>query len=332
MGGTDITCGISGLPIATDEPMRFIFLRQPDPEYVGGMHWHPWAKWLPISLPVKGTYNFYGMLHDLEPTPLIKLTAEVIGRYALPLPDPEDAEGRPPLDKYPHTIESLMKACERGYLSIEIPPRKDDDDEPTIIRSKISPFYVSEEMYQTCIHNIEDEGRGISTFRTRLTPREGEKPGGALRSAHEWPQKRAEMQELNKEHGVGLDDDFLNTFGLRDLTSNMEATPDILGCGTNWKPDVSDLKSLAEFGDDDWKQFDEESLGIRVFDYTLRINLRREWYPTLALGQYHFPNDELISHRMLARKIEEQALAIEGRYLEANPDYGDEDGEQDDGT
>ena len=326
MGGTDITCGISGLPIKQDDPMRFIFLRQPAPNYKSD-HDHPWACWLPMSLPVRGVYDFYGRVTKVEKTPLVKLMAETIGRVAAPLPE-GDYTGYGDLGGFPKTIESLMAACERGFLSVRIP--KDPNDELSeVLESKISPFYVSEEMYQACIHNIEDEGKGVSTFRKRLTAAlrgVDDKPGGALRHAYGWPEQRARMMALNEKLGLPSDDlmDALgstSTLGLRDFISNMESTPDILGYGTNWKPDVSELKSLAEFTEEDWKQFDEEALAIRVFDFTLRLNLRREWYPTLAQGQYSFPEDELISQRMLVRKIEEQAIAIEDKYMDEHPDY-----------
>jgi hypothetical protein len=280
-----------------------------------------------MSLPVRGVYDFYGRVTKVEKTPLVKFMTEAIGRVAVPLPEEEYTEYGD-LGDFPKTIESLMAACERGFLSVKI-PKDPEDNLSYVLESKISPFYVSEEMYQACIHNIEDDGKGVSTFRERLTAahRSREEPGGGLRAAYEWPQKRAEMQALEEKHGIGLDDKFLETmgavgsFGLRELTSHIESMPDILVCGTNWKPDVTVRDSLGEFGDEDWKQFDEEALALRVFDATLRYNLHREWYPTLSLGQYHFPDDELISHRMLARKIEEQAVAIGEKYMEENPDY-----------
>ena len=326
MGGTDITCGISGLPIKPDDPMRFIFLRQPAPNYKSD-HDHPWALWLPVSLPVRGVYDFYGRVEKVEQTPFVKFIAEVIGRYAIPLPEDEMTDYGD-LKDFPNTIESLMAACERGFLSVKI-SKDPDDNLSSVLESKISPFYVSEEMWQACIHNIEDEGKGVSTFRHRIVAGHRmyeDAPGGGLRAAYDWPKRLAEMKTLHEKHGI-LDDDFLdtmgsvNSFGLRDLTSNIEMTPDILGVGTNWKPDVSTFKSLADFTAEDWKRFDEAAIDLRVFDCTLRYNLRREWFPTLARGQYHFPDDELISQRMLARKIEEQAVAIGERYMEENPDY-----------
>lgn len=328
MGGTDITCGISGLPIQDGEPMRFIFLRHPYPNYSGTDF--PGSMWMPIGLPVVGTYNFYRTAKVHEHTPLVKLTAELIGRYAQPLPGDEYTDYGD-LQNFPNTIESLMAACQLGFLTLEIPPepsdeKKDRDRQP--LRTRVAPFYVSEEMYQACIHNIEDDGKGVSTFRKRLTPepRKNDQPGGALRSAFGWPKRREEMRALHER--VGVPDENLidmmgqtHLFGLRDLTAHLESTPDILVSGRNNRPDVARFKSLAEFGEDDWKAFDQAALNLRVFDFTLRFNLRRIWYPTLVMGQYHFPDDELISHRMLVRKIEEQAVAIEQRYLDENPDY-----------
>lgn len=66
MGSFAFTCGVSGLPIEAGDPVRFLMLTK-NPYHDGAknscyMH----DLWFPRTLPLKGVYNDYGSVEDVE--------------------------------------------------------------------------------------------------------------------------------------------------------------------------------------------------------------------------------------------------------------------------
>jgi hypothetical protein len=107
MGCWNATDGITGLPIIYPEPVRCFVIasRSPHP-YLGG-HCHPDDAWYPIAPPIKGTYDDYGRVENIEPG----VVADWL-EHRLPMTD----EMREEISGHDHSIESEL---ERKLLAVE---------------------------------------------------------------------------------------------------------------------------------------------------------------------------------------------------------------------
>jgi hypothetical protein len=319
MGGTDVICGISHLPVQDPDPAWFIFLRQP--AWPREDDWnHQWARWVPVGLPVRGRYNFYGYLEDVEHTPVTDFVVELMSRHARPLSE-DQVRGYGDLEDFPNTIESLMSACERGWLTLDLP---DGDDPPGVSSVKVSPFYVSDPMFRAMTTDFHEPKKGespsgVTTWRRRTH----ERMSGAvkmLRESIEWGAKKDA-----RGHGASLEKD--DTFEellertypmlLRDLVGGgLDGGPDVLVSGRNWKPDIFSYRAPRKFRRRDWKEFESAVTDICTLHATLNYALHREFYPTVHRTQYYYPDDELVTHRLLLLKIEERCREIERAFRE----------------
>jgi len=356
MGSHDVTCAVSHLPIQYKEPCRLMFLRQViawDDDEEPGNWQHVWAKWLPLSLPVKGLYDGYGRLmagyreergdHDshhveYDPDALLRFQIESIARVAEPIPD-DERQGYGDLERFPDTIESLMSACERGYLKVRLPRGTlKDDEEPKQCVLRVSPYYVSERAWQAVIAPSEEKGIGLSRGRLDRFNEKNEKKNAThwLRDTVEHyralPERRDHMEKiLDKASLEGNEkEDLLEAlfgealpFTLQDLTPHHEMQSDILVVGGDWKPDVRVYKTLLEFGDEDWRKMADLVFELQVFCATVQYDLRRTFQPELYRDQFYFPDTELLGHRMLARYVEKWCLEIEEEHRR---DTGEGDG------
>lgn len=342
MGMSDVTCAVSHLPIKHGEPCRMIFLRQQiawDDQLTNGTWEHVWAKWVPMSLPIKGVYDGYADLVKevpekgpdvpLDVTPVLKFQVESIARVALDLPPDEPRSGFADLEHFPNSIESLMFACERGWLRVKLPlGRLKDDEEPKHRTLRVSPYYVSERAWQAMIASSED--RGIGTWRGRLQRHHENSRDMArgLRMAvdhyRDLPERCERMTKALE--GTEMEDDAEDLLDrimphmFRDLTPEHEMSPDVLVVGGDGEPDVRVYKTLFEFGEADWKELGDLVFDFKVFCGTLRHELRREIHPELYRDQFYYPHQGLEAPRMLRRYIDEWCLEIAAEY----PDEEDE--------
>ena len=346
MGSTDVTCAVSGLPIQYKEPCRFIFLRQViawDDDLNPGSWEHVWTQWLPLSLPVKGLYDGYGRVMagyreergdydshhvDYEPDPLLKFQVEAIARVAEPFPESERLGDRD-YESFPNTIESLMAACERGWLKVKLPRgRLKDDEEQQFQTLRVSPYYVSERAWQAVIAPGEE---GIGLWRGKLKKHHAEDDKGLLLTKglkatidhyRDWPERRGHIKktlESTKEtpQEVEATLELLERcfpMTMDDLGPHHEQMPDVLGIGGDWEAAVSDRKSLYEFGDEDWRKMDDLVLDLRAFFMTMRHELRRPMYPSTYRDQFHLPDMGLDAHRMLTVYVQQWCNDMEEAY------------------
>jgi hypothetical protein len=347
MGSSDRICAVSHLPILYKEPCRFIFLRQViawDDDMEPGSWQHVWTRWLPLGLPVKGLYAGYGRVmagyHETIPEghdshhalydpedPLTKFQVESIARVVEPLPD---KEGWGELLKFPHTIESLMVACERGWLRVKLPrTRLRDGEEQKFATLRVSPYYVSERAWQAMVAAPDDGGIGIWRPRTKKFMQDSEEKllmVGALKATidhyRDWPERREHLKEVlekTKESPEEVQDTLsllerCFPLTMRELGPEHEEMPDMLAIGGDWEPDLSGMKSLYDFGDDDWRRMDELAFDLRVFAATFRFELFRHIHPELHSLQFHPPENSLDGHRMLAVYIQQWCQDIEDDY------------------
>lgn len=341
MGSSDVVCAVSHLPIQYREPCRFLFLRQVmtwDDELEPGTWEHAWARWLPLSLPVKGLYDGYGRTMagwredrgdhhaKYEPDPLLRFQVESLARVALPLPD-DLRTGYGDLEDFPNTIESLMSACERGWLRVRLPrDRLRDDEEQTFQTLRVSPYYVSERAWQAMIAPADQRGIGGS-WRRRLERQHGDVLGTLTHMIdhyREHPERRAlratasDGDALDEEAHVLIERSFPLT--LRGLLPGHESMPDVAVVGGDWEPPLQQRDSLYTFKEADWTKFRELVLDLHVFTMTLRHELFRECHPELWSGQFYFPDTELIGPRMLLRYVEEWCQEMERQHLEDSDD------------
>lgn len=349
MGSSDVTCAISHLPIQYKEPCRFIFLRQAiawDDDLEPGSWEHVWAKWIPLSLPVKGLYDSYGRLmagyreergeHDshhveYDPDALLRFQIESIARVAEPIPN-DERQGYGDLERFPNTIESLMSACERGYLKVRLPRDTGKDNEESkqcVLR--VSPYYVSERAWQAIVTPTE---RSIGGHAWKNKLRQDEKNAvywlrDVVEHYRDLPERRERMEEILDKadlEGEKKEDLLEGIFDkalpltLRDLTPHHEMQSDILVVGGNWKPDVRVYRSLLEFGDEDWNQMRDLVFEHQIFCSTVQYELRRTFQPELFRNQFWFPDTELLGHRLLARYVEEWCLDIEREHKKDDPE------------
>mgnify|MGYP003526415790 CR=1 FL=1 len=72
MGSFDYTCAISGLPIGAGDGVRYLLLTQ-NPYHRGksaaGMTCYPTDVWFPRTFPLRGKYNDYGRVEQLQTGP-----------------------------------------------------------------------------------------------------------------------------------------------------------------------------------------------------------------------------------------------------------------------
>lgn len=346
MGSSDRICAVSHLPIQYKESCRLIFLRQViawDDDLEPGDWQHVWTRWLPLGLPIKGLYDGYGRVmaayHDKIPEghdshhadfdrddPLIKFQVESLARVVEPIPD---KEGWGDLDNFPNTIESLMAACERGWLRVKLPRgRLKDNEEPHFATLRVSPYYVSERAWQAMVAPPDDGGIGVWKPRLEKHHEEHEKLRmvNGLRMMIDYyrdrPERRGRLMEVlaREDRAADIDDleektEFLLErcfpLSMRELQPEHEEMPDVLAIGGNWEPDVSEIESLYEFSEEDWRRMDQLVLDLRVFCSTLRFELFRQIHPDLHSLQFYVPHNPLDAHRMLAVYIQKWCQDIE---------------------
>lgn len=306
MGMSDVTCAVSHLPIQDGDPCRFLFLRRSVWADDESSCFHPGSKWIVASLPVTGKYDGYGRVEDFTDDAVTRLQVEALSRRALPLQDDElsgfaDAEG------YPNTIASLMWACKRGLLRLEL-PRSRGEGSTTV---DTAPLYVREDAYQAVIADSDRDPPGVGIWRARLRKHRTTDPVDRLRAMVVREQCAAEVPpDARRIHQLLDEARALTGDG---LASHMEETPDVMVCGTDFRLDVTAYPSLLRFTDDDWRKLSEAVFDLEVFYRTMRVELRRELHPVLYRDQFYFPEQGLDAHRMLARYVERWCLEIEAK-------------------
>lgn len=285
MGGCDVTCAVSHLPILEKDPCRFIFLREREFEsdsYHGDI-WHP------MTLPVKGVYDWYGSVEKVEDTPLVRFQVEALQRIALPLPEDEYRDGWPRMENFPHSIESWMFLCERDLLKVRY--KTILDTEPVM---DTVPYIVREEVYQAM---IQEPGKGVGISRSRVESYAGDSTGG-LRLDVEHTKRRLKTMSMPAdvrgmmEEGLGLLDRVGPSMTRREI--------EFLFCGARVNP--GDFKSLLEFTEEDWVQLNAEVLDFLTFQATL-AECRREFMPAHYKDQADMREDPTIANEILASLI-----------------------------
>jgi hypothetical protein len=336
MGCWDVTCAISHLPIQEDDPIRFIFLRQP--LYYDGIQ-KSWATWLPVTVPLKGVYNSYGAIEKYErheDDRIVQFQVDCLKRFAVWESSPDDDYDKEPDDpEFPNTMESLINACERGGLRLRLPYRDyadEDDPKPAIYKTvHTAPFMIHEEIYQHMVAGPDRDPPGVGTWRHRLE-QDGDRRFGrgkikSLRAAVEWANgadDRAKLREIlakeGKEDRASILDEVHSMF-LRDSGSNLENMPDMTCIGNEWEPKIESWPSLFKFTEEDWSE-----LGNRVFEqevlfWTMR-ECRRLMHPALHMDQYWYPENNLDGNRMLNHYVDKMTVALQEkgqREQEENP-------------
>jgi hypothetical protein len=137
MGSFHSTCGVSGLPVADGDAVRWFFIgRRPDKFQTSLLD--RMSRWDPLSLPLQGIADDGGTITDVVEDVLCNLQREWFTSAAQPISARRDYEwGR----AYPKTLKSLIGACERDELLIK----------HMFGITRTAPFLVLEEIYQEVV-------------------------------------------------------------------------------------------------------------------------------------------------------------------------------------
>ena len=335
MGMWDITCALTHLPIQDQDPIRFIFLRQP--LFFDGI-FKSWAQWVPTSLPLKGVYDSYGGIEGIEVDNVVRFQVDCFKRWA------EWDEGREDgfqdvAEGFPNTIESLVRGCERGGLVLRLPydsrpEKRKDDKRPPFKRVRTAPFIIHEEIYQHMIAEVDRDPPGIGSWRSRME-RKG-KPDRTkwLRQGVEWAGRADERESvaeiLRKEGKEDLADELIGrAFSLflhDDLGSNvMSNTPDMGVIGNEWDPSPDNWPTLFEFTEEDWAELSRRMFEFDALSYTMH-EIRRCFYPALFTDQYYYPRNQFDASRLFAHYVDKMSREFQERHAEIHKD-DEEDGE-----
>lgn len=312
MGCWDITCALTSLPIREKDPIRWFFLRGPlftDSEWS-----HPWTRWIPISFPVQGVYNMYGGVEGWKENNVTRFQVECLRQYALRESADEEEEFLDRGDEdFPNTMESLVSACERGFLKLNLPygEHDEEDKEDEFRKVNVSAFVVHEEVYQHMIARGDADPPGIGTAHRMLERGRDVNKTDGLKNAVEWEKNREERQELLDKHpdlkDVLLDRVWMMATG---LTSHLDETPDVLVVGNKHWPDVTAWPVLQEFTDEDWTELQQRILEQDVFFWTMK-ELRREFFPARYTDQYWYKKNDLTAHRLLLHYTDQLTQRIQ---------------------
>lgn len=305
MGTFDVTCGVTHLPILAGDPCRFLFLRQvavPQNIEDGDSTWqHSWARWLPLSLPIKGEYDGYGRVMYGEGVPfpkdpLLDFQVEAFERVRQEVNDDtyDYLQGNP--------IDNLITMCERGALRVKIQRLSLTElFEPVTVR--VSPYYVSEAAWQLIVTE--------SPWRSRMT-KVYERAVQALRRTY-------------TESKLSISESWdVDTLIAEKLLSALEENPDLFVLGSSSILPDEPFASMTRFTEKDWNCFAESVIDLQTFYHTLQHNLRRTLHPELHTDQFRYA--DMFYPEKKGADLQKSLLHLtEQRWEELARDEEDED-------
>jgi len=331
MGCWDVTCALTHLPIRDQDPIRFIFLRQP---LFFECVFKSWAQWVPMSLPLKGVYDSYGGIENIEIDNVVRFQVDCFKRWAEWDEEREDgfqdvAEG------FPNTIESIVRGCERGALVLRLPyddhPR--EGKEPIFKKVRTAPFIIHEEIYQHMVAPLDRVPPGVGSWWSRMD-RGGKRDRTHLlklgvERLREKESRREVLGEILKKAGKEeLLEDLLDaglSLSLRDdLGSHLMAnTPDMGVIGHEWEPSPESWPTLFEFTDEDWAELSRRMFEFDALYFTMQ-EIRREFHPALYTDQYWYPHNKFDASRLFAHYVDKMTREFQEQEAEAHKDDDDD--------
>lgn len=87
MGCWNETCGITQMPIEGGDKIRMVLLVEAEHWDEGGALYHSTDLWKPFGLPLKGTYDEYGRIEDIEEDALSDLLLESLKEIIVEVPN-----------------------------------------------------------------------------------------------------------------------------------------------------------------------------------------------------------------------------------------------------
>lgn len=149
MGCFSYTCFVSSFPIAAGVPVRFLALVQsPDNEghFINAVD----DLWQPLALPIKGVYNEYGSVTDLESGPITDAFFEILNNLAV-----ERAVG----DNRVHDVAVVRGMSNELWLRALWEGRVQIPDRHGAMRLQVAQAMVREDVWQLlvaeCWHSDE---------------------------------------------------------------------------------------------------------------------------------------------------------------------------------
>jgi len=291
---------------------------------------HTWAQWVPMSLPIKGAYDGYGPVVEkakdedwstrkdirVDSTSRVaQFQLETLQRVVNPWPEKEP--DYPASKTYPNNLHSIMQACDRGFLKVELSVKY---NAPAPTRSlRVSPFYIRESTYQLLTRKLEEGG--VDYWRTRT---EGKNPRYVRSIRNTIERSQRDFSHLRKlgEEELAAQLEMRNYLDCipQELTSGlMEMMPDPFVLGYHHDFDVTEFKTLLEFEDEDWEELNYRLLELQVMFFTMH-RLFMPFRPNMKRSQFSFYDSDLDGHRFLARHIDEEIVKMQKKFEEERED------------
>lgn len=244
MGDFNSTCAVSGLPISVGDRVRWFFIYRMPERYQNDLV-NRFSRWNPLTLPIRGTYDDYGKIENVEDDAITRIQLEWLSKTAQPL-----SSDTWEIEEFPHTMDSLVFACERQVLTI----KHVYGDVLT------APFLVHEDIYQEAVRIGKAFGMA-SVFTSRLEP-----------------ELRRDMKKC------------FEVFRLRstDLSDALHSWHDLDSLFFREEQSLAmslDLRT-RDFPEDTWATLEEAFVNFRAFMWGME-QLRRDWMPSLRCDQNH---------------------------------------------
>lgn len=252
MGSFNATCGASGLPIVYGDEVQWFFIFRVPESFQHGLIDRN-SRWHPLTLPIRGKYDSYGKIENIQEDALTRLQVEWLASKAQPLPENPRTEG----DEYPHSLKGLVCAAERDEFSIQT----------HFGTAQVAPFMVHEGIYRVVI-------------RAGLTPRSfgnSRLQGNVARYQIEDALWRDMKFFLSHIRGVGK-----STMS-EDEWEGKKDEVDLL-CFTEEKHLARNLGlRRKELPEETWSAIERAFVQLRAFIRGMG-RLRRTWHPQLNVG------------------------------------------------
>lgn len=88
MGCWNETCGVTQMPIEGGDPVRlFLLVESPRYRSEGGILYHSSDLWRPFGLPLKGTYDEYGRIENIQEDVLSDILLDALKEMVIEVPN-----------------------------------------------------------------------------------------------------------------------------------------------------------------------------------------------------------------------------------------------------
>jgi hypothetical protein len=311
MGCWNGTCGVSGLAIRAGEPVRLLLLQEHSRSE--GTAYSPDDLFHVRGMPLKGVYNDYGNIEEVEENILTALLVEAFQQDAVPQQSSyEDEVIDPPnLD-----LKRILYAIERGTMQIHRRSwalmSQEEDEKITVDPVSLSFFMVHERIFQAVVSNAPEK-------QTEWAYNAGRDVVKLLRNMVDLAKRK--VPEIKDPEALAQVLELRLSLRESYRTMGPDITKQVLGLGQRYcdSPAVEDSPTLMGTGiDDETAEVITKTVGeMLLFDIGMQ-SMRKAYHICCGAGSQA---DE--RHQLFNVALETIAL-IKERDAEDIKDYGDD--------